>query len=222
MHVCVLNHFGYGLLCSTRLLCSWDSPGKNTGVGCRALLQGIFPIQEWNPTSLMPPAFARGFFTTSTTWQALTVQQVIFFLFVLLSQGPFLSFPGPVTLCVLFQPKILMVLIACHHPGPGITVDQKQHWSWGQKTMSGTVRTELTSEQADNRKSFYTVTLARKSFLFLTHPIEICWFCISLQGRSLIYPSMGFLEIYRNILKCPVLTCKLGYVNSNLLLLIMS
>ena len=127
MHVCVLNHFGYGLLCSTRLLCSWDSPGKNTGAGCRALLQGIFPIQEWNPTSLMPPAFARGFFTTSTTWQALTVQQVIFFLFVLLSQGPFLSFPGPVTLCVLFQPKILMALIACHHPGPGITVDQKQH-----------------------------------------------------------------------------------------------
>ena len=24
------------------LLCPWDSPGKNTGVGCRALLQGIF------------------------------------------------------------------------------------------------------------------------------------------------------------------------------------
>ena len=26
-----------------------DSPGKNTGVGCHALLQGIFPIQELNP-----------------------------------------------------------------------------------------------------------------------------------------------------------------------------
>ena len=25
-----------------RLLCLWDSPGKNTRVGCRALLQGIF------------------------------------------------------------------------------------------------------------------------------------------------------------------------------------
>ena len=25
------------------------SPGKNTGVGCHALLQGIFPTQEWNP-----------------------------------------------------------------------------------------------------------------------------------------------------------------------------
>ena len=26
-----------------------DSPGKNTGVGCRALLQGIFPTQGSNP-----------------------------------------------------------------------------------------------------------------------------------------------------------------------------
>ena len=26
-----------------------NSPGKNTGVGCHALLQGIFPIQESNP-----------------------------------------------------------------------------------------------------------------------------------------------------------------------------
>ena len=28
-----------------RLLCPWDSPGKNTGVGCHALLQGIFLMQ---------------------------------------------------------------------------------------------------------------------------------------------------------------------------------
>ena len=27
----------------------WDSPGKNTGVGCHSLLQGIFPTQEGNP-----------------------------------------------------------------------------------------------------------------------------------------------------------------------------
>ena len=32
-----------------RLLCPWDSPGKNTGVGCHALLQGIFPTQRSNP-----------------------------------------------------------------------------------------------------------------------------------------------------------------------------
>ena len=33
----------------TRLLCPWDFPGKNTGVGCHALLQGIFPTQGSNP-----------------------------------------------------------------------------------------------------------------------------------------------------------------------------
>ena len=31
-----------------RLLCSWASPGKNIGVGCHFLLQGIFPTQESN------------------------------------------------------------------------------------------------------------------------------------------------------------------------------
>ena len=28
--------------------CPWDSPGKNTGMGSHALLQGIFPTQGWN------------------------------------------------------------------------------------------------------------------------------------------------------------------------------
>ena len=28
---------------STRLFCPWNSPGKNTGVGCHALLQGDLP-----------------------------------------------------------------------------------------------------------------------------------------------------------------------------------
>ena len=37
----------YGLQ-PTRLLCPWDSPGKNTGVGCHSLLQGIIPTQGSN------------------------------------------------------------------------------------------------------------------------------------------------------------------------------
>ena len=32
-----------------RLLCTWHSAGKNTGVGCHAPLQGIFPTQGSNP-----------------------------------------------------------------------------------------------------------------------------------------------------------------------------
>ena len=31
-----------------RLLCPWNSLGKNTGVGCHSLLQGIFPTQGSN------------------------------------------------------------------------------------------------------------------------------------------------------------------------------
>ena len=32
----------------TRLLCPWDFRGKNTGVGCHVLLQGIFSTQGLN------------------------------------------------------------------------------------------------------------------------------------------------------------------------------
>ena len=35
-----------------RLLCTWDSPGKNTGVGCHAFLQGTFLTQRSNPCLL--------------------------------------------------------------------------------------------------------------------------------------------------------------------------
>ena len=31
-----------------RLLCPWDFPGEDTGVGCHSLLQGVFPTQELN------------------------------------------------------------------------------------------------------------------------------------------------------------------------------
>ena len=36
-------------LCDPRLLCLWDCPGKNIGVGCHALHQGIFLTQGSNP-----------------------------------------------------------------------------------------------------------------------------------------------------------------------------
>ena len=34
------------------LICPWDFPGNNTGVGCHDLLQGIFLTQESNPCLL--------------------------------------------------------------------------------------------------------------------------------------------------------------------------
>ena len=62
---CLLNKQMNAVLCLVAQLCltfcdpmdsslpgssvHGDSPGKNTGVGCHALLQGIFPTQGWNP-----------------------------------------------------------------------------------------------------------------------------------------------------------------------------
>ena len=49
---------------AVKLFCPWDSPGKNAGVGCHALLQGIFLTQgsnahflHWQASSLplVPP-----------------------------------------------------------------------------------------------------------------------------------------------------------------------
>ena len=51
---CMLNCFSCVRLFVTlwtvtyQALCSWASPGKNTGVGCHALLRGIFLIQRSN------------------------------------------------------------------------------------------------------------------------------------------------------------------------------
>ena len=48
-HSVVSNTLRLHGLQPTRLLCPWDSPGKNTRVGCHSLLKGIFPTQGLNP-----------------------------------------------------------------------------------------------------------------------------------------------------------------------------
>ena len=50
-----------------KLLCPWDSPGKNTGVGCHFLLQGIFLTQESNLCLLH---YQVDSLPTSTIWEA--------------------------------------------------------------------------------------------------------------------------------------------------------
>ena len=54
MHVCAKSLQSYWTLRPyglklPKLLCPQDFPGKNTGVGCYALLQGIFLTQGSNP-----------------------------------------------------------------------------------------------------------------------------------------------------------------------------
>ena len=49
-----------------RLYSPWNSPGQNTAVGCRFLLQGIFPIQVQTQVSHI----AGGFFTSRASREA--------------------------------------------------------------------------------------------------------------------------------------------------------
>ena len=46
-----------------------DSPGKNTGVGCHALLQGIFPTQGSNPRLLHFLHWQAGSLTLVPPWK---------------------------------------------------------------------------------------------------------------------------------------------------------
>ena len=85
LYACVLNHFSCVWLfatpwtVATSLLCPRESPSKNTGVGCHALLQGIFPNQgsnlcllcllNWQAGSLLlvPPGKPRVFLNKFNT-----------------------------------------------------------------------------------------------------------------------------------------------------------
>ena len=61
-----------------RLLCPRDSPGKNTGLSCHALLQGIFLTQGSNSSLPASPALQEGFFTQWATWEAHGVTPIVF------------------------------------------------------------------------------------------------------------------------------------------------
>ena len=72
---CVPSHFSHIRLCDP-MDCSPPGssvheilPGKNTGVGCHALLQGGLPDPGTEPLFLRFPASACRFFTTNATWE---------------------------------------------------------------------------------------------------------------------------------------------------------
>ena len=73
--VCVLVAQSCLILCNPRdyslprLLCPWNSPGKNTGVGSHSLLQGIFQPRDWTQVSCI----AGRFFTIWATREALAL-----------------------------------------------------------------------------------------------------------------------------------------------------
>ena len=64
--VCVYIYMYVYIYIYSMLLCPWNSPGKNIGVGCHSLPRDL-PDQEIEP--FMSPALAGGFFTTSVPWE---------------------------------------------------------------------------------------------------------------------------------------------------------
>ena len=72
MWSCALSHVSSSLhpcgLQPVRLRCPWDSPCKNPGMGCHALLQGIFQTRDPAHVPYVS-CIGRGFFTTSNTWE---------------------------------------------------------------------------------------------------------------------------------------------------------
>ena len=63
---------------SARLLCSWNSPGKHTRVGCHALLLGIFQLRDQTQVSHI----AGGFFTYWATRETLVNGIVLYYLWI--------------------------------------------------------------------------------------------------------------------------------------------
>ena len=89
-------------------VCPWNVSGKNTGVGCHFLLQGIFLTQGLNlHLSHLPPLPGR-FFTTGTPWEA--PGHIVFNSYFQSSQG--LGMESSFSGCLLGEQ--LDKLPACH------------------------------------------------------------------------------------------------------------
>ena len=77
--------------CSPRLLCPWDSPGKNTGVGYHVLLQGIFLTQGWNQGLLQLLPWRANSFTTEPCGKNKEYIKVCVYIFFVVVQSLVMS-----------------------------------------------------------------------------------------------------------------------------------
>ena len=60
----------------TQLLCTWDSPRKNTGVGYPCPSSGDISDPGIEPKSLTSSALASVFFTTGATWEVIVIKTI--------------------------------------------------------------------------------------------------------------------------------------------------
>ena len=70
----------------TRLLCPWDSPGKDTGISCHSLLQGIYPQpRDWTRVSCITGRFFTVWATREALYNTTFLIKVPFFFLMLSS-----------------------------------------------------------------------------------------------------------------------------------------
>ena len=75
------------ILCNpSRLLCPWDSPGKNTALGCHFLLQGSSHLRDQTCVS----SLAGGFFTTEPPGKP-PYMHTYTYMYTMLTKGIFLK-----------------------------------------------------------------------------------------------------------------------------------
>ena len=65
----------------TSLLCPWDSPGKDPGVGCQFLLWGLFPTSAEQPSESMAGPFLQKSLLANTPVQVAPPKGLCYFNF---------------------------------------------------------------------------------------------------------------------------------------------
>ena len=128
--------------CPDRLLCPWNSPGKNTGVGCRFCFQGIFLTQGSNPCLLhwqvdnlyhwdtchSPQSLT--FHSTCFLTSSLCIHLHIIFLNHLRITGDMTALSAEYMLSLFSRVRFFVTPLAvAHQAPPSLGISRQEHWS---------------------------------------------------------------------------------------------
>ena len=91
-----------------QILCPWDFPDKNTGMGCHALLQGIFQTQRLNLGLLHRRQILYHCSTCNMVWRCYFLPDHI------IQNSP----PGPQPACPLLPSVIIHLQFPLHYTNP--------------------------------------------------------------------------------------------------------
>ena len=116
--------------------CPWDSPGKNTGVGCHFLLQGIFPNQGSNPVS----SIADGFFTIWAARETLVKLKVAQSCVTLWPQGIYSPWNSPGQNPGVGSLSLLQVIFPTQGLNPGLPHCRGFFTSWATREAQSSLK----------------------------------------------------------------------------------